>query len=124
GRPSSPWGSARLERCAARLVLGRELEQQRVELRPLGVAQRLEEVVLQLSGQRAQPAQRALALRRHLDEVAAAVVRVALALDEASLLELVEEADELPSVVSERIRDRPLRLVRAFVQRDQDRMMV
>ena len=54
----------------------------------------------------------------------AAVVRVAAALDEALLLELVEEADELAAVVAERVGDRALRLVRALVEREQDRVVV
>ena len=48
--------------------------------------------------------------------MAAAVVRVAAALDEALLLELVEEPDELAAVVAERVGDRALRLARALVE--------
>ena len=44
------------------------------------------------------------------------VVRVAPALDEALLLELVEQPDELAAVVAERVGDRALRLVRALVE--------
>ena len=54
----------------------------------------------------------------------AAVVGVAPALDEALLLELVEEADELAAVVAERVGDRALRLVRALVEHEQDRVVV
>ena len=49
-----------------------------------------------------------------------AVLRVALALDEASLLELVEQPDELPAVVAERVGDRALRLVRPSSSSDED----
>ena len=58
------------------------------------------------------------------DEVAAAVARVAAALDEALLLELVEQADELAPVVAERVGDRALRLARALVEREQDGVVV
>ena len=56
--------------------------------------------------------------------MAAAVGRVAAALDEARLLELVEEADELPPVVAERVGDRALRLARALVEDGEDRVVV
>ena len=56
--------------------------------------------------------------------MAAAVVRVALALDEALLLELVEQADELAAVVAERVGDRALRLARALVEREQHGVVV
>ena len=59
-----------------------------------------------------------LPVGRELDDVAAAVVRVAAPLDEALLLELVEQADELAAVVAERVGDRALRLARALVERE------
>ena len=58
------------------------------------------------------------------DDVPAAVVRVAAALDEPLLLELVEQPDELPAVVAERVGDRALRLARALVEHEQDRVVV
>ena len=52
-------------------------------------------------------------------EVPAAVVRVALPLDEPLLLELVEQADQLAAVVAERVGDRALVLARALVEHEQ-----
>jgi hypothetical protein len=48
--------------------------------------------------------------------VAAPVVGVTLAFDEALLLELVEEPDERSTVIAERVGDRRLRLGHAFVE--------
>jgi hypothetical protein len=55
-------------------------------------------VVLDLLHDLAQAAELALAVGGEGDRVAAAVVRVAAALDQAALLEVVEEADELAAV--------------------------
>jgi hypothetical protein len=62
----------------------------------LFVVERLEEVVLDPPGDPTQPAERLLAFRREADRLTPAVVRVALALDEPMLLELVQQPDELP----------------------------
>src|SRR5262245_39038684 len=88
---------------AMRQVHLRELEQRRVELLALVVAQRREELVLELRGELAQPTERGLALRREAYDVAAAVGRVAAPLHETALLELVEEPDQLALVVAERV---------------------
>jgi len=47
------------------------------------------------------------------DEVPAAVFRIATALDEPLLLELVEQPHELAAVVAQRVGDRALRLGRS-----------
>ena len=65
---------------------------------------------------RSRPSAR-LPVGRDADEVAAAVAGVAAPLDQALLLELVEQADELAAVVAERVGDRALRLARALVER-------
>ena len=70
------------------------------------------------------PGSPVLAVRGELDEVSAPVAGVALALDQAALLELVEQPDELAAVVAERVGDRALGRVRAFGQRDQDAEVV
>ena len=57
-----------------------------------------------------------LAARVEADEMAAAVVRIALALDQALLLELVEQPDQPAAVVAERVGDLRLRLARALVE--------
>ena len=44
------------------------------------------------------------------DGVAPAITRVALPFDQTELFELVQEPDQLPLVVTERLRDRPLGL--------------
>ena len=62
------------------------------------------------------PARASLPARREADELAAAVGLVAPALDEALLLELVEEADEMAAVVAERVGDLALRLAHALVE--------
>ena len=73
---------------------------------PLLGVERREEVVLQALVERAEPGQRALAVGVEADDVPAPIVRIALALDELLLLELVEEADERAPVVTERVRNR------------------
>ena len=54
----------------------------------------------------------------------APIVRIALALDELLLLELVEEADERAPVVTECVRDRGLRLGQTLVEQREDRVVV
>jgi len=105
-------------------VLLGEAEEQRVEPRALLGAERREELVLDLARERPQPAEGGGALGGERDEMPAAVVRIAAALDEALLLELVEQADELAAVVAEGVGDRALGRVRALVERDQDRVVV
>src|SRR6188472_4551946 len=90
---------ARVDGRAARLVLLREAEQQRVEGRPLLVVERREEVVLDPPGDPAQPPERLLAVGSQADRLPAPVVRVAPALDQPLLLELVQQPDELAAVV-------------------------
>ena len=54
----------------------------------------------------------------------APVDRIALALDETGLLELVQQADEPAAVVAERIGDRRLRTAGPLVEQRQDRVVV
>ena len=54
----------------------------------------------------------------------AAVVRVALALDELLLLELVEQPDERAAVVAEAVGDLRLRLGSAALEQGEDRVVV
>ena len=56
--------------------------------------------------------------------MAAAVVGIAAPLDEAALLELVEEPDELAAVVAERVGDRPLRLAGALLEEREHRVLL
>jgi hypothetical protein len=97
-----------------REVLFRELQQQPVELRALLGAERGEQLLLDASRAGAQVLERAPAGVGERDDVAPAVGRVAAALDEAALLELVEQPDQLSAVVAERVGDRALRLARAL----------
>src|SRR5205823_14968276 len=90
---------------APRLVLLREAKEQRVQRGALLLVERREELVLDLPPERPQLPQGSLSVLRQLDMVAAAVVGVAVPLDETALLELVEEADELALVVPEPVRD-------------------
>ena len=105
------------------MLLG-ELEEQRVQDLALALVERREEVLLEALRERTQLGERLPARRGHLDDVAAAVGRVAAPLDQAGRLELVEQADELAAVVAERVGDRPLRLARALVEHGQDRVVV
>src|ERR671934_667540 len=109
---------------AARFVLLGETEEQVVESRAFLVGERIEEHGLTLAGDRAQSAERLLALGSQADEMPSPVLRVAPALDETALFELVEQADELAAVVAKGVGDRPLRLVRPLVERDQDRVVI
>ncbi len=118
-------------RCASRPTAGRtrlvppgEHEQQRVQLLSLLGVERREELVLQALGQRAELRERALAVRRDPHEVPPSVVRIALALDELLLLELVQQADERATVVAERVCDLRLRLGSAALEQGEDRMVV
>ena len=82
-----------LER-AARVVHPGEADEQLVERLALFGIERGEELVLEPLDERAEPRQLALACRRDADDVAAAVLRVALPLDQAALLEPVEQCDQ------------------------------
>ena len=77
--------------------------------------ERLEESILDALDDRAQPHELSLALSGQADGVPAAVVGVAAPFDEASLLERVEEADELAAVELQPVCDRRLRLARPLV---------
>ena len=102
----------------------REQAQERVQLGALLVVEVGEELRLEPLGERAELRVRALALGRDAHGVAPAVVRVAAALDEPLLLELVEQPDELAPVVAERVGDRALRLGRALVEQGEDGVVV
>jgi len=86
--------------------------------------ERGEELAVELLRQRAHLRQHLPSLRRHDDDLATAVLRIAAALDEACFLELVEQADELPAVVAERIGDRALGLALALGERREDRVVL
>src|SRR5919202_676980 len=92
--------------------------------RALVLAERGEEVVLDPARERTQAPERPLPFRSETNGVAAAVVRIAPALDEVPLLELVEQPDELPAVVPERVGDGTLRLARALGEDEQDGVVV
>ena len=101
-----------------------ELEQERVEFGALGVRQRGEEFVVERVREGADLDQGARADRAEPDGMSAAVARVASTLDQAFLLQLVEQSDELAAVVAERVGDRALRLARALVEDGENRVMV
>src|SRR5581483_12457026 len=127
----SPTADATQRRCgsagkvaADRHVFVREPAEERVQLLSLPGVERSEEFVLDLLCRRAEARERLPALGRHLDDVAAAVVRVTPALDQTRALELVEQPDQLPAVVAERIGDRALRLPLPLVEEGEDRVVV
>ena len=75
-----------------------------------------EEVVLGLTRKRTQPPERSLPLRSEADEVPTSVIGISSALDQPPLLELVEQSDQLATVVAQGIGDRTLCLERALVE--------
>ena len=89
-------------------MVARELEEQGVQgLTALGV-ERSQQLVSQAVGDRAQANENAPALGRQADDVPAPVARVPLALDEAALLEGVQDPDQLAAVELERVGNRGL----------------
>src|SRR3954452_13096968 len=101
---------------AAWVVLGGELREELVQRPPFLGGERSEELLLDPLRHGAQLVEAALAVGCQPHEVAAAVVLVALALCEAALLEVVEDADELAPVVPERVCDLGLRLPRTLIE--------
>jgi EmrB/QacA subfamily drug resistance transporter len=102
----------------------RQAQQERMELGALLVAERSEEILFDLPREGAHLSQRLLPLGRQADDVAAPVLGIAPAFDEPSVLQLVEEPDELAAVVPEPVGDRPLRFARALVHDEQDRVVI
>src|SRR4051812_41989598 len=78
----------------ALVVVHGELDEQPVELGPLLRRERRQELVVEAARDATVLGEHLLACLREADEVAAPVGGVAAALDEAVLLEVVEEADE------------------------------
>src|SRR2546423_10061178 len=97
------------------VVLG-ESKQESMELRALALVEPGEELVLDTAGEGPELRERALPVGREPDDMPATVGRIAAPLDEAALLELVEQTHELATVVAQRVGDRPLPLARALVQ--------
>src|SRR5581483_9073786 len=95
-----------------------------MELRALLAVERRKELVLHPPGQRTEPAEHPLAVGGEADVVAAPVLRIASPLDQLLLLELVEKADEGAAVVAERVGDLRLRLGRALLEQDENRVVV
>src|SRR5919197_5536966 len=104
--------------------MNREAHQQRVEGRTVLGVERREELLLDLLRDPAQPYELALAVGGEADDVAAPVGRVAVPLDQAALLERVEQADELAAVDAERVCDRRLRLAVALAEEGQYAVVV
>src|SRR5207302_5785180 len=92
-------------------------------LAALGV-ERGQQLLLQARDDRAQANQLASSLGRETDHVPAPVVRVPLALDQSTLLERVEDPDQLAAVELERVGDRRLRLSRLFAEEGKDAVVV
>ena len=105
------------------MVAGDAEEEAVEQLAALGV-QRGEEVVLDPLHELAQLGELLLPFRGERDRVPAAVVRVAAALEQASLLEAVEQADELAAVELERVGDRRLGLGGSLGQQGEDAVVV
>src|SRR5207249_1609553 len=107
----APWRSAYCRDYFSRprktgVVVTRDAEEQLVEHLPALGVERREEVVLDLLHDRAQAAELRLAGWCQRDGVAAAIVGIPAALDQAPLFEAVEEADELAAVELQRVGDR------------------
>jgi len=101
-----------------------EAQEEPVQLRAVALAERLEELVLVLARQRTQATQHPGPVRGHPDEVPPTVLRIALALDQPQLLELVEQPDELAAVIPEGVGDRALGVGRSRVEDEHDRVVV
>ena len=95
-----------------------------MQLLPFALVERRQELLLESTRELAQTLELRPSLGRQLDDVPAPVVRVAATDHQAARLELVEEPDELAAVVAERVGDRSLRLSRAFVEGEEDRVVV
>ncbi len=116
-RPGCREGTARV------VVLG-EPEQQLVQRLAVLGAERREELVLELPRQIPEPLELAPARVGDADDVAAPVLRVALPLDQAALLERVEEGDKPARVERERVGNRRLRLADPLVEDRQHAVVV
>lgn len=97
-----------------------ESEEERVEVLALVGIERGEELAFDPLRDRTELAEGPLAGRSQADEMTAPVARIAAALDEGLSLQLVQETDEVASVVSEGVGDRRLRLTRALVEERED----
>ena len=104
--------------------MARDAEEEPVELLALLCVKRREELVFDVLDDRTEPAELALALGGQNDAVAAPVLRVAAPLDQPTLLEAVEQADELAPVELEGVGDRGLCLGRALRQQGEDAVVV
>jgi len=99
--------------------MGGQAHEQRVQRVALAGVERSQELVLEPAHDRAQLGERLAAVGRHLDDVAAAVFRVALSHHQVALLELVQQSHDVASVVAERVGDRRLRLARVLLEQRQ-----
>ena len=102
----------------------REEQQDLLQLLALGRVEWCEERVVELACERAHLREHLLAVRSHRDDLPAAIIGVAAAFDEALLFHLVEQPDELPAVVVERVCDRSLRLALALGEGGEDGVVV
>src|SRR5262245_15252092 len=100
----------------ARHLLLSEPKQERVQGGAFSFAERREEIVVDLAGKDSEAPERSLPVRCQPDEVPPTVVRIAAALDEPLLFQLVEQPDQLAAVIAERVGDRPLGLMGALRQ--------
>src|SRR4029453_8890509 len=108
----------------ARVGVCRAREERFVERLAGFLVERLEDGRIDLSHGRSELPELSFAVRRQADLVPAAVGRVALSLDQATVLEVVEDADELAPIEPEDIGDRRLRVARALVQGCEDAVLV
>jgi len=105
-------------------VLFGESEQERVEVRAFVVAEGSEELVVNLPREPTESPEYPLAVSGKADEVPAAVVGIATALDEPPLFEFVKQPDELAAVVAQRVGDGALRLARALSEDEENGVVV
>src|SRR4051812_20048040 len=95
-----------------------------MQLAPFALVESGEELVFEPAREAPEAVERLSSGRRDLDDLPAAIGGVATPLDEVRLLELVQEADQLPLVVAEGVGDRALRRPRPLVEDSQDRVVV
>src|SRR3954464_625789 len=101
-----------------------ESEQKRMELAPLALVERGEELVFEALREAPEAIECRSPRWCDLDDLPAPVGGISAPLDQPGLVELVEQADQLAPVVAEGVGDRALRLARPLVEDGQDRMVI
>ena len=111
-------------RSEARIVVGREPQEQGLQRGSVAGIERCQELSLDALDDLAEGCELLATRRGQADDVAAAVARIAATLDQSMLLERVEQPDKLAPVELKGVGDRRLRVARALVEQRQDGVVV